>query len=342
VKAVDGYLQSVVVHPAGSTDVVQGHLDSSHQSWSSSESLDNNTRYLVEARAAAPSGAASASVTSFTSMLARELATQWSPDGGETVGVGMPITLRFNTDIPRSSQSDFLKHIKVTTTPSVLGDWHWFTAREVHWRPVAFWPSGTKVSVDGKLRGVDAGSGVWGLDDWNFSFTIGEKHVSVVDVATHQMQVFANDQLIAQWPISAGRPSLPTLGGTLYVRYKSQDVLMDSLTLGIPRNSPDGYYDHVFWNVAISVDGFYIHAAPWSESQQGTDNVSHGCVNLSTDRAQTYFHFSNIGDVVAVKNTPRVADWGDGEGDWQIPWPQWANSGGELKAPGASNRPGGI
>jgi lipoprotein-anchoring transpeptidase ErfK/SrfK len=187
------------------------------------------------------------------------------------------------------------------------------------------------VNVSAKLRGVEAGGGAWGFGDFTSAMTIGEKHLSVVDVASHMMQVFQNDQLVQTWPISAGRANLPTIGGTLYVPYKSQDVKMDSLTLGIPRNSPDGYFDHVYWNTAISFNGFYIHAAPWDIAQQGVENVSHGCVNISPDRATTFFHFSQVGDIVQVKNSPRVADAGDGEGDWQIPFAQWANSGGALE-----------
>lgn len=30
----------------------------------------------------------------------------------------------------------------------------------------------------------------------------------------------------------------------------------------------------------------FVHAAPWSVAQQGSSNVSHGCINLSPDNAQ--------------------------------------------------------
>lgn len=111
---------------------------------------------------------------------------------------------------------------------------------------------------------------------------------------------------------------------------------MDSLTIGIPRKAPDGYYEHVFWDTAISTNGFFVHSAPWDVGIQGFANVSHGCVNLSPDRAQTFYNFSQPGDVVIGSNTGRVADAGDGEGDWQIPFAQFANSGGTVAQPSSA------
>ena len=46
-----------------------------------------------------------------------------------------------------------------------------------------------------------------------------------------------------------------------------------------------------------------MHAAPWSVAQQGHSNVSHGCINMSTDRAAWFFHFSQPGDIVEIKNS---------------------------------------
>ena len=341
VTSFAGALYAVAVH-TNHDERLPGRLSDNHRAWTSTVGLEPATRYLVDVVADGPHGDVTTAETSFTTMAADRLTTDVTPADGDVVGVGMPITLRFNADIPSERQAAFLSHVTVQSTPPVSGSWHWFRDNEVHWRPADFWPSGTHVTVTANLRGIAAADGVWGFADWTSSFTVGPKHLSLVDVATHEMQVFENDQLIETWPISAGRASLPTISGTLYVPYKSPDVLMDSLTLGIPRKSPDGYYEHVFWNTAISVDGFYVHAAPWSEGQQGFENVSHGCVNLSTDRAITFFNWSQVGDVVVVKNSSRVADYGDGEGDWQIPSDQFSNSGGSVAVPDIPHHPGGI
>ena len=46
--------------------------------------------------------------------------------------------------------------------------------------------------------------------------------------------------------ISAGRDKYPTKSGVHITFEKSQVVTMDSATVGIPRNSPDGYYEKVY------------------------------------------------------------------------------------------------
>jgi len=92
----------------------------------------------------------------------------------------------------------------------------------------------------------------------------------------------------------------------------------------------------VYWDTAISTNGFFIHSAPWDVGIQGYANVSHGCVNLSPERAQVFYDFSQPGDIVIGSNTGRVADAGDGEGDWQVPFASFANSGGPIVQPSSA------
>ena len=186
------------------------------------------------------------------------------PQDGDTVGVGMPIILRFSADVALEHRLQLVDHIRVTSVPAVLGAWHWFAPNEVHWRPASYWSPGTQVAVTADLDGVPAGGGVLGQDRWWRTFTVGPRHVSIVDTVTHRMQVFDGDRPVNTWPLSAGRSDLQTINGTLYVRYKVQDVLMDSTTIGIPRDAWDGYYEHVYWNTAISTDGSPLWPSPRS------------------------------------------------------------------------------
>jgi hypothetical protein len=74
----------------------------------------------------------------------------------------------------------------------------------------------------------------------------------------------------------------------------------------------------------MSYSGIYVHAAPWSVGSQGYDNVSHGCLNVSTGNAQWFFNNTKRGDIVEVINTVGSTLPGtDGLGDWNIPWEQW-------------------
>jgi lipoprotein-anchoring transpeptidase ErfK/SrfK len=252
---------------------------------------------------------AEASQTSMPSVTMR-------PRDGDTVGVGMPVILRFSAQVALQRRLEVLDRIRVTSTPAVRGAWHWFAPDEVHWRPATYWSPGTVVAVTADL----------GREHWWKTFTVGPRHVSIVDTVRHRMRVFDGDRLIATWPLSAGRSDLQTISGTLYVRYKEQDVLMDSTSIGIPRDAWDGYYEHVYWNTAISSDGYYVHGAPWSLASQGVRNVSHGCVNLSPEHAQTFYNFSRPGDVVIVRGSTKLATGEDGEGDWQMTFAEFARS----------------
>jgi lipoprotein-anchoring transpeptidase ErfK/SrfK len=252
------------------------------------------------------------------------LKTSMRPRDGDTVGVGMPIILRFSADVAPEHRLELTDHIRVTSVPAVVGAWHWFAPDEVHWRPASYWSPGTLVAV--------TADGVLGQDGWWRTFRVGARHVSIVDTVTHRMRVFDGDRLVATWPLSAGRSDLQTINGTLYVRYKEQDVLMDSTSIGIPRDAWDGYYEHVYWNTAISTDGYYVHGAPWSLAAQGFANVSHGCVNLSPEHAMTFFNLSRPGDVVMVRGSSRPATAEDGEGDWQMSFDQFAGRRGSSAA----------
>src|SRR6266542_838610 len=183
---------------------------------------------------------------------------------------------------------------------------------------------GTKVTLDVDLNGVDAGNGVWGQRDREIAFTIGQRHVSVVNVNSHKMTVTSGSKTVKVFPISAGRPKYPTTNGIHFTLEKAKTVTMDSATVGIPRDSPDGYFEQVHWNVRISNTGEFVHAAPWSVGAQGSANVSHGCVNLSVANATWFYNFSQRGDIVQVVGSPKQPnDWALGVVDWNVPWSQW-------------------
>jgi lipoprotein-anchoring transpeptidase ErfK/SrfK len=139
------------------------------------------------------------------------------------------------------------------------------------------------------------------------------------------MAVSTNGAPVRLIKVSTGKATDPTHSGVHVVSEKSPSVVMDSATVGIPRNSPDGYFETVKWDVRISNSGEFVHAAPWSMKSQGSSNVSHGCVNVSTTDGEWFFNYSNPGDVVIVLNTPLQLQPTNGIGDWQIPWAQWAN-----------------
>jgi lipoprotein-anchoring transpeptidase ErfK/SrfK len=309
------------VTPAATTHALAG--DMTNGTWTSAGRLSLATAYAGDALVVDHAGHAAHTKWTFSTVKpAGLLTTRIAPLNGDTVGVGQPIALFFN--VAPADHEAVVNGLEVTTTPPVAGAWHWVGAKEVHYRPEAYWPANTTVNLAVNLRDVDVGRGVWGASERTVKFTIGDAHVAVADVQSHVMTVLNNGQVVKTMPMSAGRDKYPTSNGVHVVLEKAQDVIMDSSTVGIPRDSPDGYYEHVAWDVRISNSGEFVHAAPWSVDSQGRSNVSHGCINLSVDDATWFFNYSRRGDVVAVQGSPRVLEAGNGYTDWNVPWPVWS------------------
>jgi lipoprotein-anchoring transpeptidase ErfK/SrfK len=241
------------------------------------------------------------------------------------VGIGQPIVVTFDHFVPEKKRAAIEAGLSVKTTPAVVGAWHWMNGESLHWRPPHYWKSGTKVRLTSKLQGVNVGHQTYGpVGAHHASFKIGASHISEADQATHQMKVYDDGKLVRTFPISTGREQYPTMDGVHVALAKSQSVIMDSATVGIPKGSPGYYYETVFWDVRISNGGEFVHAAPWSVGSQGFTNVSHGCVNLSTENATWFYNWSQVGDIVDVYNGVRPPETGDaGTADWNMSWKKW-------------------
>ena len=99
---------------------------------------------------------------------------------------------------------------------------------------------------------------------------------------------------------------------------------MDAATVGISPSSPD-YYNipDVQYAMRVTYSGEFLHAAPWSEYAQGSYNVSHGCVGMSTENAAWLFNLSHRGDVVQVTGTSRGLEDGNGWTDWNMSFKEY-------------------
>jgi lipoprotein-anchoring transpeptidase ErfK/SrfK len=316
----DGELSTVTVTSTDGNPVA-GVLSADATEWSSTSRLIPRTRYVARV---VLSDAAVKTVRFHTTDSKKHLTALLSPGDGDTVGVGSPVIVSFSRPVPDAKRAMIERRLAVSTTPEVIGAWHWLNSQQVHWRPPTYWKSGTRVTVSSDLDKLYFGGGVWGSGQHQTSFRIGPSHISRVDVARHEMYVYDNGHLVKTFPISAGRTQYPTKNGVHITFEKSQVVTMDSATVGIPRNSPDGYYEKVYWDVRISYGGAFVHAAPWSVAEQGLVNVSHGCVNISTENATWFYYFSQRGDIVDVYNSAAAPDTSDpGMADWNMSWKEW-------------------
>jgi lipoprotein-anchoring transpeptidase ErfK/SrfK len=284
--------------------------------------------YTASAAAADRHGAAR-TLTLFvhTSPAARVLHATLSPGDDDVVGVGAPAVVLL--DHPVKSAADRAaveQRLSVRSVPAVQGAWRWMDSTELHYRPATFWPAGTRITLGANFYRLQLSDGTWGSGIHTTSYRIGDAMISVVDVRTHTMTVRRNGTLLRVLKVSTGRPEFETHNGVHIVLEKVKLKTMDSSTIGIPRNSPGGYYLQVPNSVRISNSGEFVHSAPGTVKQQGHANVSHGCVNLSPADAAWFFPLAKRGDVVQVVGSPRKPiSWDPGTSDWNVPFSRWAS-----------------
>lgn len=303
-------------------DAVTGDISADGLTWSTTGRLGYNKHYTVTAQSFGLGGVATETL-SFKSHSPANLTMPYlSPGDGDVVGVGQPIAVRFDENIPDRAAAE--KAITVTTDPPVNGAFYWLSNREVRWRPENFWAPGTTVTVKVKTFGVDLGDGLFGQEDLDTTFTIGDQVIASVDDASKTLTVRRNGEVIKTMPTSMGKDSTPTNNGVYIIGDRYQHLIMDSSTYGVPSNSPNGYRLEVDWATQMSYSGIYVHSAPWSVGAQGNANTSHGCLNVSPENAQWFYNNTKRGDVVEVRGTVGSTLSGvEGLGDWNIPWSQW-------------------
>jgi len=321
VSAEDGVLGAVsMVNEDG--EAVGGKLSKDGLQWATTEPLGYNKRYTLTAEALGLGGATSRSMTFETHSPENLTMAYVVPSEGEVVGVGQPVAVQFDENIPNRLAAQ--QAIKIKTNPPVEGAFYWLNNREVRWRPANYWKPGTTVEVAVNTYGVDLGDGLFGQENITTHFSIGDEVISRVDDNTKTMTVTRNGQVIKTMPVSMGKDSTPTNNGTYIVGDRRSHMIMDSSTYGVPSNSANGYRTEVDWATQISYSGIYVHAAPWSVGSQGYSNVSHGCLNVSSSNGQWFYDNSKRGDVVEITNTVgSVLPGTEGLGDWNIPWSQW-------------------
>lgn len=324
VAAKHGSLHRVWVVSANGKLRLPGKL-SKDGSWTASDRLEPGVTYRVAATGVDEDGARKQLERTFHTVpltLDQQTYASIAPVEGETVGVGMPVIVAF--DVPVTDRAAIEKHLSVQTSPKQAGTWHWISDNEVHWRPRTYWKPGTHVTVNADVNGVAAGNGIYGQEDRTTHFRIGDAVVMKIDVARHEMRVLDNGKLLRTVPISAGKPGFTTRSGIKVIIEKFRTKRMDAATTGIDKSDPEYYnIDNVEYAQRVTYSGEFLHAAPWSVGSQGSANVSHGCVGMSTADAAWLYGLTKRGDVVDVTGSDRPMEPTNGYGDWNVPWKQY-------------------
>jgi len=339
VTAQDATLDSVTVsNPDGKP--VAGDLAADHKSWQSSEHFGYGKEYTVVAKGTNSAGEAIDQTSKFTTLKPKNQTMPYLRANGihllkerTTYGVGQPVVVWFDEKITDKAAAQ--KLLDIDTSPHVDGSWSWISSQEVHWRPMAYWKSGTSVTVKASVYGKDLGGGTYGQSDVSASFKIGQSKIAIADYNTKMMQVFFDGQLVKTIPVSMGKGgtvtgsnSQPvnywTNGGAHVVIGKTPTTRMTSASYGIKDPKDPNFYDEVVkLTVQISYSGEYVHLADWNIPLHGRVNSSHGCINVGPAYAQWFYDNFNSGDVVDVKGSPVTLSESNGLGDWTVSWAQW-------------------
>jgi lipoprotein-anchoring transpeptidase ErfK/SrfK len=318
VRVSDGSLESVAFKQQKHQQELTGSFNADKTVWTADGLLEPGTSYVVQASATNADGVQTNSQTKFSTedlTLDQQTYASLTPLQSETVGVGMPVIVQF--DIPVQRKAAFEQHMTVTAKPATVGSWNWISDTEVHWRPKTYWKSGTKVHVDVDVNSINAGNGIYGQMSRDIDFKIGQSVIMRADLSTDQMKVMIDGALARTIPITGGKPGFATRSGTKLIIEKFTEKRMDAATVGINPGDPE-YYDipDVEYAQRVTFSGEFLHAAPWSTYAQGSYNVSHGCVGMSTDNGAWLFSVTHRGDPVEVTGTNRGLEQGNGWTDW--------------------------
>jgi|GEM_PF-82846 len=318
VTATKGTVSQVTVTSPGGTTVT-GTLRDGGRVWHSTWTLGVSKSYTVTATGTDGSGQKITTTSTFRTLTPSSVFhTEIYEGSGQTYGVGMPIMLIFSQ--PITNRAAVERSLSLTTSKPVTGSWYWDDSTHLDFRPRDYWPAYTTVSFTGHLAGVEGAKGVYGAADLTQTFDIGRSLIAVASTTTHKTQIYKDGKLLYNWPISTGRPSLPTPDGTYVSVEKQNPVRM--IGGGAPGSA--GYYNElVNYAVRFTFSGDYYHSAPWSVIDQGTTNVSHGCVNLPPEDAVTYYNLSIPGDPITVTASTAAGKWDDGWTEWFLPWSKY-------------------
>ena len=318
VTAGSGSKISAVTVKTTATEAVTGTLSGNGTSWHSSYALPTGQSYTVTATGTDSAGHPVTTASSFTTLKpATAFHAEIFEGADATYGVGMPIMLTF--DHPITDKAAVERALTLTTSKPVVGAWYWDGSEQLDFRPRDYWPADTTVTFSSHLDGVEGAPGVYGVHDLSQTFSIGQSVIAVADTSTHRTQVYLGGRLTYTWPISTGKTVTPTPDGTYLTVEKSNPVRMIGGTKGTP-----GYYNElVGYAVRFTFSGDYYHSAPWSVIDQGTTNVSHGCVNLAPEDAAIYYKLAVPGDPVTITNSSKAGNWDNGWTEWFLSWPQY-------------------
>jgi lipoprotein-anchoring transpeptidase ErfK/SrfK len=299
---------------------VGGSVSKDHTTWTAHDRLEPATAYKLISTGKNTVNQSKTTTTTFRThnlTLNQQTYPQLYPLKGSQVGVGMPVVLTF--DVPVKNKREFEKNLHVTSSPAQAGTWHWYSSKEVRYRPKSYWKPGTKVKVNADINSVYAGAGIYGQNSTSTHFTVGRLQITKINLNSDVAKVYRNGKLVRRIYVSGGKPGWQTRSGIKLIMDKRYVTRMTNQMIG----AREEYDLRVKYAMRITSSGEFLHAAPWNAGYFGRRNASHGCVGMSTANAAWLFNRTLIGDPVVTTGTSRYMEYGNGYGDWNMSYAKY-------------------
>ncbi|MFJ4187790.1 Ig-like domain-containing protein [Kitasatospora sp. NPDC089509] len=330
VNVTQGRLVSVRLADAKGTEL-PGTIGADGAGWAPDGPLPLGTAFTVDAVAEDDQGQRAAQHSAFSTVArAHTFVAFFTPEDGSTVGVGMPVSLRFSR--PIGDRAAVERAVQVGADPPVPVAAHWFGNQRLDFRPQQYWAAGTRVTVALRLKDVQGSPGEFGSQNRDLHFTVGRAQVSTVDLDAHTLTVRAGagGKVVKVLKVSGGSPDHSTYRGVMVVSEKYKVTRMNSQSVGMGDEYDIKDVPHA---MRLTTSGTFVHGNYWADPGVfGTANTSHGCIGLADSKGGTgkdtpagwLFEHTVPGDVLEVKAS--AGDFvppSNGLNGWNVPWDQW-------------------
>lgn len=133
------------------------------------------------------------------------------------------------------------------------------------------------------------------------SLPAGERW-AYVSLSRQQAIAMVDDTPVYIALATTGKPGFETPRGSFNIVRRVYNETMDSLTIGLPRDSPEGYYlEDILFTQYFDWQGDAFHLNYWQpDSVFGRTPTSHGCVGLRYADAEFFWYFLQMGSQVVI------------------------------------------
>jgi lipoprotein-anchoring transpeptidase ErfK/SrfK len=123
-----------------------------------------------------------------------------------------------------------------------------------------------------------------------------------VDRTDQIARAIEDGEIVYQAPVTVGVQAWPTPTGRFEIIRRVANETMNSATIGINPDTPDGYYlEDVLYTQYITDTGVAFHYNYWTEREAfGSYPASHGCIGMMLEDAEFFWEFGELGMTVII------------------------------------------